>query len=238
MEAALQVIAREYEIRPDMLDRLRVLRDFEIVIVCDDSGSMKTTVDGTQRTRWDELCHIVKIILKIAVIFDTNGVDIYFLNEERSFNVKNPAEVEHLFSKRPGGFTPLVSVLSRIFQLPPSLRGHDKKLLVFVATDGMPTDDKGNENIPELDNLMRQTRRAETTFVSFLICTDDPIYVNYLNGWDRTMKNVDVTDDFNTERNEVRKYHGANYPFSIGDYVVKAVLGAIDFKMDALNEPT
>ena len=52
------------------------------------------------------------------------------------------------------------------------------------------------------------------------------------------MKNVDVTDDFNTERNEVRKYHGANYPFSIGDYVVKAVVGAIDPKMDTLNEPS
>ena len=121
---------------------------------------MNTHVDGTQRTRWDKLCDIVKIVLEI-------GVDIYFLNQDPILRVKDPKVVEGAFSRRPSGYTPLVPVLNKIFQLPPSRRGHDKKLLVFVATDGAPTDENGEENIPDLEHLIRHVRREETTFVSF-----------------------------------------------------------------------
>jgi hypothetical protein len=61
-----------------------------------------------------------------------------------------------------------------------------KKLLVFVATDGVPTDEDGNENVQELERTMREKRRIETTYVSFLLCTDDPTCDDYLTEWDRT----------------------------------------------------
>ncbi|CAF3922942.1 unnamed protein product, partial [Rotaria sp. Silwood1] len=76
--------------------------------------------------------------------------------------------------------------------------------------------------------LMNEERRIETTHVMFLICTDDPTCVDYLNEWKRIMKNVDVTDDYKTEREKIQKSHGLNMPFSIGDYIVKALVGAID----------
>jgi hypothetical protein len=62
----------------------------------------------------------------------------------------------------------------------------------------------------------------------FLACTDDPSCVNYLNEWDETMLNVDVTDDYITERDRIRSFRGSNYPFSIDDFIVKALIGAID----------
>ena len=52
------------------------------------------------------------------------------------------------------------------------------------------------------------------------------------------MKNVDVTDDFKNEREQVRQCSSANYPFTKGDYVVKALIGAIDPEIDGINEPT
>jgi len=58
---------------------------------------MLTPVDNSQRTRWNELCDIVKIILKIGVIFDSNGVDIYFLNRQPMLRVKDPRTVEQEF---------------------------------------------------------------------------------------------------------------------------------------------
>lgn len=121
-----------------MAERLRKLRDFEIVIVCDDSGSMRTPVDGTQRTRWDELCSIVKIVLRVGVIFDSNGVDIYFLNRESYCNVQKPNTVDEAFEAPPSGFTPLVRILKDIFTSKLADRGRDKNLLVFIATDGLP----------------------------------------------------------------------------------------------------
>jgi hypothetical protein len=227
----------KYEIEVALGKRLRQLEDYEIIIVCDDSGSMKTMVDGTDRTRWDELRAIVKIVLEIGVIFDASGVDIYFLNRQAMYNVTDPTVIDKAFSMPPRGYTPLVRALKHIFQLPATQRGNDKKALVFVATDGASTDDKGTINVMELEHLMVDIRQSETTYVMFLLCTDDRACVDYLTEWDRKMVNVDVTDDYRTERDKIRSFQGANYPFSLGDYIVKALLGAIDREIGNLNEP-
>jgi hypothetical protein len=238
VDAAIQQISRELDLQKAMTERLRKLQDFEIVIVCDDSGSMLTPVDGTQRTRWDELRDIVKMVLKIGVIFDSNGVDIYFLNRGSFLKVKDPQVVNRFFQTPPNGYTPLVPVLNKIFTSQLANPRRDKKLLVFVATDGVPTDEDGNENVHELERAMRETRRVETTYVSFLLCTDDRTCVDYLNEWDQIMPNVDVTDDFHTEREKILRYSKkVDNRFSRGDYVVKALIGAIDPEIDGLDEP-
>lgn len=218
---------------------LLTLKNFEIVIVCDDSFSMTTEVDGTHRTRWDELREIVKRILQIAVLFDQNGVDIYFLNEDEVFEkIKNPKDVDDLFSKEPNGYTPLVPILSKIFQSRLAKRGREKKLLVFVATDGKPTNVDGDSEIEELEDLLRNMRTVDTTYVSFLLCTDERECVDYMERWDRTMINVDVTDDYETEKEKIRRCQGdPHYPFTYDDYIVKALIGSIVPHIDRLNEP-
>ena len=197
---------------------------------------MNTPVDGTQGSRWDELRAIVQIIIEIGTVFDSNGVDVHFLNRPPMMNVTDAQQVVESFSKKPGGLTPLTASLRRIFQSAASKPGSDKRLLVFVATDGAPTDTQGNVDIPGLENLMRNERQANTTFVTFLACTDDEQSVAYLSQWDRSMQNVDVVDDYKSEREEIRRTRGYNYPFSFGDYVAKALLGAIDPQMDQLDE--
>ncbi|CAF1077321.1 unnamed protein product [Didymodactylos carnosus] len=198
---------------------------------------MKTPVDGTKSTRWDELCSIVKIVLEIGTIFDTNGVDLYFLNRPAFLRIKDPRDVERAFTNPPSGFTALAPALRDILQLPAARPGYDKKLLIFIATDGAPTDDNGDPDLAEFERVMREERKSDTTHVMFLLCTDDETCVNYLNEWDLTMKHVDVTDDFRTEREKVHRYRGSDYQFSLGDYIVKALIGAVDRQMDEINEP-
>jgi hypothetical protein len=220
-----------------MAKYLPELSQYELVCVCDDSGSMNTPVDSAGLTRWNELCSMMKIIVKIGTIFDSNGVDIYFLNRAPILRVKDPTFVDQIFQIPPKGYTPLVPILKKIFESPLARRGSDKKLLVFVATDGEPTDKDDNCNVPELEHLMRKIRQIDTTYVSFLVCTDDAATVDYLNNWDKTMKHVDVTDDFRTEREKIRRCQKQNnYPFSFGDYIVKALVGAIVPEIDLLNE--
>ena len=233
----LEKIVRNYEINRPLAQRLKQLRGYEIVIVCDDSGSMKTSIHNKQQTRWQYLMNIVLKVLDIAVIFDSNGVDIYFLNSGGAEAVKDPSHVRELFAEEPSGYTPLVPVLEEVFRLPAAAVGHEKKLLVFVATDGAPTDDHGKDQTEELKKLMNEKRNTETTFVQFLACTDDPAQTTYLADWDRTMKNVDVTRDFYSERVLFQRKFGNNRSFSEGDYVVKALLGAIDSEIDDWNEP-
>ncbi|CAF1079506.1 unnamed protein product [Adineta ricciae] len=235
-EDALRHIADKYEIKEQFSQKLPLLQDYKITVVCDDSGSMRTPVDHTGKTRWDGLREIVKVILEITVIFDSNGVDIHFLNRPPILRVTDPTVIDEQFSIPPRGYTPLVPVLTRIFSSPEAQRGRDKKVLVFIATDGTPTDARGNVNIDKLDEVMTRVRNAETTHVMFLICTDDPACVAYLVDFDERMANVDVTDDFFTEREKVWKKNGPNYPFSKGDYIAKTLLGAIDPEIDAIND--
>jgi hypothetical protein len=89
---------------------------------------MKTIVDSRNRTRWDELHDFIKIILEIGTIFDSTGVDIYFLNRRPSLNVTDPNSVDDAFSTPPRGYTPLVIALKYIFELPSTCRGNDKKI--------------------------------------------------------------------------------------------------------------
>ena len=227
----------DYQLQSFLIRYVLELRNFEIFIVVDDSGSMMTPVDETGKTRWDELREIVKRILPIAIMFDSNGVDIHFLNGAKFSRVKRIEDVEHAFARTPRDYTPLVPVLKRIFQSKMAARGRDKKLLVFVATDGKPTNDDGEDAVNELEFLMRYIRNPKTTYVSFLLCTDDPECVDYLEGWDRTMDNVDVTDDYETEKERICRYQeDDNYPFTYNDYIVKALVGSIVPYIDRLNE--
>ena len=65
-------------------------------------------------------------------------------------------------------------------------------------------------------------------YITFLACTDDLASVNYLSHWDKSMPNLDVIDDYRSERAEILRTRGANFPFSYGDYIVKALLGSSD----------
>ncbi|CAF1170310.1 unnamed protein product [Didymodactylos carnosus] len=229
-------VAQRYEINPSLVNRLRVLEGYEILLLCDDSGSMNTPLETTSQTRWDELKQIINIILDICIIFDSNGVDIYFLNRRPVQNVTNISQLNECFSSKPQGMTPIVPVLRNILQTKGSQAQQGKKLLIFIATDGAPTNDQGQVDIQGLEYVIRNERNAQTTYVSFLACTDDNESVAYLSNWDKQMQNVDVVDDYRTEKQEIQRQRGYQYPFSYGDYIVKALLGAIDPQLDALDE--
>lgn len=235
-ESRIQSAARKYEIRAADIDRLRKLKNFDVVILCDDSGSMNTPIDETTTTRWDHLREFVRLVVEIGTIFDSNGVDIHFLNRQDRHRITDPREADHLFDDPPSGFTPLTRALRRILELPAARLGYDKKLLVFIATDGTPTDDNGDPDLANFEQLMRYDRQADTTHVMFLICTDDLEAVQYLRQWDRAMRNVDVTDDYRQQRREVQAIHGANYSFPMSAYVLKILIGAIEPSIDRTDE--
>ena len=51
----LNQIIQQYEINPQFGARLHGLLNCEIVLLCDDSGSMNAPLQGSSQTRWDEL---------------------------------------------------------------------------------------------------------------------------------------------------------------------------------------
>jgi hypothetical protein len=41
--------------------------------------------------------------------------------------------------------------------------------------------------------------------------------MSYLNDWDKEIPNLDVVDDYKSERKEILKCQGKSFPFTFGD---------------------
>ena len=101
---------------------------------------------------------------------------------------------------------------------------------------GEPTNEFGNVDITEFKNSLINRPFIDRVFISVVACTDDDSSMLYLNEWDRTIKNLDVVDDYRNERKEIRRERGHHFTFSYGDFVVKSLVGSVDQKIDMLDE--
>lgn len=229
-EDRLNEFFRENDIAVYIREDIWALTDYEIILICDDSGSMKQKTDIG--TRWSELKDVAKTVIGIGSILDDDGVDIWFLNRSKTpfTNVNCVEEVEHLFEKPPSGRTPLTRVLEEVMATETS-----KQKLIIIATDGVPTNSDGYPDI-EAFSYVLMSRDADWNRISILACTDNDREVGYLNDLDKKVDRLDVIDDYDSERAEVLKVQGKNFPFSRGDYIMKMLLGPVMQRYDDLDE--
>jgi glutaredoxin len=201
------------------------LEDFEIVFVCDDSGSMNTNVDGGDTTRWDELKNIVAIVAEVAAALDDNGIDVFFLNRSPVEGVRTSSQIHEAFRRKPSGGTPI----GRTLQLISTKYDKEKAVLVLLATDGEPSD----------KDIFRAwiKNMPPKWYMSIIVCTDDKKAVKYLDKIDKDYENIDVVDDFNSENQQIQRKLKRNITHA--EYIAKIMLGPIDpfyDKMDELNK--
>jgi hypothetical protein len=231
----------EYEISTTYAIKLRQLEGYDIVFICDDSGSMKApvTTPNTKNyenlpTRWTEMQNIVKIVTRLSIILDDDGIDVYPLNRPPMFNVTSETQLNELFKNPPSGGTPTLRVLKQVLKdKEKALK--EKKLLIIIATDGEPNDET-NDPIGNLFNFLKNQRRpAHKIHTTVLACTDDNKTMEYLENWDHELENFDVVDDYYSERERIQENKGKSYKFSFGDYIVKILLGSIDKELDNLD---
>ena len=232
-----EVVCRDYEINNDFALRLRNLEGYEIVVICDDSGSMNTPVTSPGSnafsklpTRWDELKNTVGIIVDIAAIMDHDGIDVYFLNRPPLLHITHHSQLDGSFNMKASGGTPIVPVLRSILQTK-----CEKKRLIILATDGCPNDEGGRDGITVFREVLAN-ERGPFDFVTIVACTDEDAAIDYLNDWDKQIPHLDVVDDYHSERDEIIDVQGPRFKFSFGDYVVKALMGSIDPWFDSLDE--
>ena len=86
-EKIFKKLIKKHDISRFFSKKLRVLYDFKIVFILDDSGSMNERLDDSplnrgdyKATRWDELQEFMKISIEIASVLNEVGCDVYFLN--------------------------------------------------------------------------------------------------------------------------------------------------------------
>ncbi len=178
------------------------------------------------RTRWDELKETVTIVSELAALLDRDGIDLYFLNRAPIKGLLPSAQglalLADRFSSPPRGYTPLTRALRQVLN---DKRGslQEKKLLILVATDGLPTDERGNDDRAGLKRFLSSERQPQDRIpVTILAVTDDDQTMDFLNSLDSQLQYFDVVDDFKSEREEIIKVQGKQFHFTKGDWVVKA----------------
>lgn len=205
-----------------------VLKNYDIVLVLDDSGSMGHRSGNT--TRWGELRDTVSQLIDIACCFDSDGIDVYFLNKGKIPNMKSGSDsrLARAFQQGPSGSTPLTETVQK------ALTDHSgqKPLLVMILSDGQP-----NGGVNKLTSVIENSIRRSAGRIRYqlMACTDDDNAVAWMDELDVKYAEVDATDDYDTERAQVLKA-GIFSKFGRGDWVAKACLGAVSKKWNCLDD--
>lgn len=235
----LEDLLARFEIHIAEAQDLTILEDYEVVIIADDSGSMRAPAappqfrkfGGANATRWDELKATISEMVDIATCFDQSGVDIYFLNRPPLLGVKSAQDAKFVsaFNNGPGGSTPLTETLGQVA----GRAAGERPLLLFILTDGEPNGGPG----PFANAVRRLVAKDATPKVRIQVmaCTPNDDEIEWLNKLDASLKELDVTDDYYTEMLQVQNA-GLAPKFSRGDWCLKAMLGPVSHKFDQWDE--
>ncbi|KAJ7135965.1 hypothetical protein C8R44DRAFT_662205 [Mycena epipterygia] len=125
---------------------LELLRNFQTILIVDDSRSMKGEL-------WKQAGKALQDLAAVASEYDSDGLEIHFLNSPVFAKcVKSAEQVEDVFSKvTPTNSTPMGRKLQSLLQSYLSALASNpglKRVNYIVITDGAPTDRAETE--PEL----------------------------------------------------------------------------------------
>ncbi|KAJ7462001.1 hypothetical protein FB451DRAFT_1043923 [Mycena latifolia] len=132
-------------------DALELLRKYDTVILVDDSGSMTLPGSKKRLSRWDEAGAALATLAETAQQYDTDGIDIYFLQNKGELNVTSSSQVRSLFDniKEFGQSTPTGRRLHQI--LKPRLA---KLEAAHIELDGTPKEKNTGDTIKRVNIIV------------------------------------------------------------------------------------
>jgi len=202
-------------------DDLAILKDYDTVLIVDDSGSMEPL--------WSQACRALSALAVVASRYDKNGIDIHFLNHEKAGErIKSDHEVALLFNEvAPCGPTPLGECLERVtHQMLKDLdKGKPHKTNFLVITDGRATDDAEGAIVHIAKRLEKANATLSQLGIQFIQIGSDSQARTFLEKLDNDLKEkYSIRDMVDTE------------PYTTGELtaarLTKLLLGGINRKVD------
>ena len=235
-EEKLDFIIRKYNIHHLFSEHMSILKNYKIILCVDDSSSMnKSIVESSSDnviTRIDEVKIIIDMLINITKIYDEEGLDIHFLNKNPLFNVRNYEHIQNIIDRVPSGHTPLRHIVKGIFHY---YKYYEKPILLVIATDGLPTDNKGNENLVPFVELLKK-RDHDRYYVSFLSCSEVEEDMHYLTKLNKDIEHLSILNTYNKENNIITTIKGASYRYTKGDHLARLLLTPIVKNIDIVEE--
>ncbi|GAA6024040.1 hypothetical protein JCM10207_004498 [Rhodosporidiobolus poonsookiae] len=239
---ALARVAQDWRMPLELAMDLARLALFDVILYCDDSGSMQFEEGGS---RIDDLKLIIQRVAYAASLFDDDGIEVRFMNSRVEGNgIKTDADVMQLVNNvRFSGLTPLGTALDqKVLQpliLQPARQNALKKPVVVIAvTDGVPGGEDRNTLVRVLVQASRELARtrygADTLSVQLAQVGNDQKARQFLEEIDEHPEVgglVDCTSNFENEE--------ANFAATTGQALTplcKMILGPISSEWDLKDE--
>lgn len=119
-----------------------------------------------------------------------------------------------MLNAQPGGVTPLVEhiheIRNNVVAMEEQLRSSGTKVVIVLATDGLPTDPVGYSNSTVQEQFVNAMRSLEglPVWIVVRLCTDEEAVVDFWNNLDNQLElNLEVLDDFVAEAEEVYQHN-------------------------------
>lgn len=236
-------LCEKYGIAPLIAADLLQLSLYDVVVFIDDSGSM---LEGS---KWRDLQAIVQQIVEITTQFDTDGIQMEFMNSDvRADNVTSASALQQIFARvRPMGFTPLASSLERKVLEPyyEMLRStpaaNVKPMVIYICSDGAPTTERGLKTyqptftmLGKMDSMLQSLGLPRKTIGINVtqIGLDDGAseFLQTLDDHPQFGDRIDCVSDFEVEMVQCQTQGVYLTPDM---YIVKLLVGCIDDRYDA-----
>ncbi|GAA6008504.1 hypothetical protein JCM11491_004501 [Sporobolomyces phaffii] len=245
-DGALQKVATEWRMPLEIGMDLAKLALFDVILYCDDSGSMAFEEGGS---RIDDLKLIVSRVAFAASLFDDDGIEVRFMNSRVEGNgLRTEQDASNLVSQvRFSGLTPLGTnlnnkVLEPLVLGPARARRLQKPVLIIAITDGIPGGE-ARETLTNViinaNNVLRQTHYGPDA-VSFQLAQvgndlKARAFLEEIDNHPIVGDLVDCTSNYENEQDDMAK---AVPPVDLTPelWLVKMLLGGIDSSYDKTDE--
>ena len=212
-----------------------------------DTGLSYSSTGRPQLTRMEELKNRLRAMSGLLSQVAIRGISFRKLsdynNPECISGHQSPGQIESdLLSAIDGLYpcsaTPLNGAVRRSFL---EAMNQNRRTVAYVFTDGEPTDHGWSESPGDsFKRTIREIRQqvADPTFfpIGLMACTDKEECIRWMNEMDVEVKNVQVMDDYFSEKKEVYDHHGGYFLYNLGVYFTAGLLGPIDSVLDNMDE--
>jgi uncharacterized protein YegL len=239
----LDPIAQQWKLPKELIFDLISLSLYDIVLYCDDSGSMRMEQGGR---RIEEMKNILSKITSIATLFDDDGIQVTFMNSILTqAGVKTESDVIKLVNQVDfNGYTPIGThlkdkVFKPLIKEPAKQKKLKKPVLIIVITDGEPNGEPYTTINKVLDKAHKDLKKTiygvGAMAVQIVQVGNDTKAQEFLNKLDNDSvigKIVDVTSHYELEYADFLK---KGITLSPEIWLLKICVGAIDPTYDGMD---
>lgn len=262
----LSAVCEKYGIAFGLMSKILKLKDQNLNMIIDDSGSMDRTTDSKHSdageymqkllriynspsepmTRWQEVENHLHNLIGILAYVPTKQITISFLNRPNTITLTHAGKTPKQYqddadAKIRSAFVASPDGFTPTYNaLAKAFNTRFDTLTVhYLFTDGEPSDINNRatpQEIARVKALINQRLNPKSKPLVMVSCTNEDEHTKWMKIVEKEGPSVSETDDYNDEKEEVIANQGKRFPYNKGLWYAALLAGAIDQELDGLDD--